>query len=259
MNDYIKAMVKMKTSGLDITVLILCQMFNLSCILLIDDFMWKSIDIQMEDFDIYLLMFKGGRFVSATKNDGSRILVEIPKCAQSILEHHPDYYTFKALHSDTSSKTDGEPQASENCQNQLNNTDIMMSGIDAFSGKYKFCTCHEGRILIINLDLMKSDCYCSSLHMHHVYFLIISPIQFSTSDCTLQIASMLTKEQNLENLKKIEMCLREINREAFLVCYTCIPEQLVCGNGLIVVDSKCGLLQWLRERSVNSVDTSRMH
>ena len=114
MNDYIEAMVKMKTSGLDITVLILCQMFNLSCVLLIDDFMWKSIDIRMEDFDIYLLVFKSGRFVSATRNDGSRLLVEIPKCAENILQNHPDYYTFKAMHSDTSSETDGEQQASQN-------------------------------------------------------------------------------------------------------------------------------------------------
>ena len=193
------------------------------------------------------------------KNDDSRILIQIPKCAQSILEDHLDYFTFKALHFDTSSDTDGEPQASENCWNQLNNTDTMMSSVDAFSGKYKFCRCHERRILIINLDLMKSDCYCSSLHMHHVYLLIISPIQFSTSDGTLQIASMLTKEQNWENPKKIEMCLWEINRETFLVCYTCIPEQVVCGNDLIVADSKCGLLQWFRERSVNSVDTGRTH
>ena len=157
MNDYIEAMVKMKTSGLDITVLILCQMFNLSCVLLIDDFMWKSIDIRMEDFDIYLLVFKSGRFISATRNDGSRLLVEIPKCAENILQNHPDYYTFKAMHSDTSSETDGEQQASQNCHDQLNDTDTMMSSVDAFSGKYKFCTCNEGIILLINLHLTKSD------------------------------------------------------------------------------------------------------
>ena len=95
--------------------------------------------------------------------------------------------------------------------------------------------------------------------MHHVFFAIISQIKFSTSDGTLQIASMLTKEQKLENSKKIEMCLREINREAFLVCYPCIPQELACGDGFIVPDSKCGFTVGLGWRTINSVDTTKTH
>ena len=138
MHDYIEAMEKMKTSGLDITVLIVCEMFQLSCVVLIDDFMWKSTDICIEDFDIYLLMYKGGRFVSATKNDGSKILVTIPKCEQSVIDAHPYPCTFKPIVTTNSSGTDGEDQAKENDHSQLNNGDTMISTADAFSGRFCF-------------------------------------------------------------------------------------------------------------------------
>ena len=138
MHDYIEAMEKMKTSGLDITIRIVCEMFQLSCVVLINDFMWKSTDICIEDFDIYPLMYKGGRFVSDTRNDGSKILVTILKCAQSVIDAHPYPCTFKPIMTANSSGTDGEDQAKENDHSQLNNGDTMISTADAFSGSFCF-------------------------------------------------------------------------------------------------------------------------
>ena len=135
--DYIEAMVKMKTSGLDITVLMLCQMFQLSCIVFIDDYMWKSVDIKIEDFDIYLLMYKGGRFVSATRNDGSKILLPIPKCAETVIADHSDLCIFRNTQAAFASGNESEDQSLDSHTQQLNNSDTMIATSDAFSGIYK--------------------------------------------------------------------------------------------------------------------------
>ena len=136
MHDYIEAMVKMKTSGLDITVLMLCQMFQLSCIVLIDDYMWKSVDIKIEDFDVYLLMYKGGRFISTKRNDGSKILLPIPKCAETVIADHPDLCAFRNIQA--ASVNESEDQSLDSHTQQLNNSDTMIVTSDAFSGNYKF-------------------------------------------------------------------------------------------------------------------------
>ena len=135
MHEYIEAMEKMKTSGLDITVLILCKMLDLSCVLLIEDSMWKSTDIPIEQFDIYLLMFKSGRFVSATRNDGGKILVSVPKCAENVIDEHRDPSTYKPAVVTHYSGNDGDADSVAVNSSQLNNTDTMISTVDAFSGK----------------------------------------------------------------------------------------------------------------------------
>ena len=137
MHDYIEAMVKMKTSGLDITVLMLCQMFQFSCIVLIDDYMWKSVDIRIEDFDIYLLMYKSGRFVSTTKNDGSKILLLIPKCAETVIADHPDLCIFRNTQAASASGNESEHQSLDSRTQQLNNSDTMIATSDAFSSNYQ--------------------------------------------------------------------------------------------------------------------------
>ena len=137
MHDYIEAMVKMRTSGLDITVLMLCQMFQLSCIVLIDDYMWKSVDIKIEDFDIYLLMYKGKRLISATRNDETKILLPIPKCAETVIADHPDPYIFRNTQAASASGNESEDQSLESHTQQLNNSDTMIATSDAFSSNYK--------------------------------------------------------------------------------------------------------------------------
>ena len=137
MHDYIEAMVKMKTSGFDITILMLCQIFKLSCIVLIDDYMWKSVDIRIEDFDIYLLMYKGGRFISTTKNDGSKLLLPIPKCAETAIDDHPDPCVFRNTQPASTSGNDSEDQSLDSQTQQLNHSDTMISTSDAFSSDYK--------------------------------------------------------------------------------------------------------------------------
>ena len=66
MTEYISAMMKMQTSGMDITILMMCEMLNISVVMLVKDFMWKSYDVDVGDDKIlYLLMFRGGCCVSA--------------------------------------------------------------------------------------------------------------------------------------------------------------------------------------------------
>ena len=60
MDEYIGAMCQMQTSGLDITILILCEMLQLCVIMMVMDHMWKSHDVDVGDNGIiYMLMFKG--------------------------------------------------------------------------------------------------------------------------------------------------------------------------------------------------------
>ena len=79
MTEYISAMSQMKTSGMDITLLMLCEMLDVSCIVLMSDFMWKSSDVEMDEQKVvYMLMFKGGRCISAKRKDGLKITVTLP-------------------------------------------------------------------------------------------------------------------------------------------------------------------------------------
>ena len=60
MDEFINAMKCNKTSGLDLMVLMLGDMFGLSTIALIEDRMWKSHDIDVKKADIYCLIYKSG-------------------------------------------------------------------------------------------------------------------------------------------------------------------------------------------------------
>ena len=112
-------------------------MFELSCIVLIDDYMWKSVDIKIEDFDIYLLMYKGGRFVFTTRNDGSKILLPIPKYAETVIADHPDPCVFRITQAASASGNESEDQSLKSHTQQLNNSDTMIATSDAFFGNYK--------------------------------------------------------------------------------------------------------------------------
>ena len=132
MADYIEAMRKKKISGLDITVLILCHMFDLTCVVLLEDIVWKSSNIPIEEFDVFLLMMSGGRFVSATRNDGCKLLLSIPPCAQNVIEEHENPGSLKG-----DSTTDAESDDVHNSGDDLNMTDTMIAQKDAFSGRNK--------------------------------------------------------------------------------------------------------------------------
>ena len=138
MHDFIAAMTSMKTSGLDITILILCEMLNLSCVVLVQDFLWKSHDINIDSFDIYLVMFKSGRFVSATRRDGMKLLVDLPTCSDKIIQQHPDHLTFNKSESGDAAISDSDRKKSVTRTMNLNDKDTMISVADAFSGKINY-------------------------------------------------------------------------------------------------------------------------
>ena len=70
-------------TGMDITILILCDMFGIMAIVLHEDHLWKSKDVELNDFDVYLIMMDKSRFVSATPKSGYKILCKFPSCQNS--------------------------------------------------------------------------------------------------------------------------------------------------------------------------------
>ena len=86
MTEYITAMMKMQTSGMDITILMMCEVLKISVVMLVKDFMWKSHDVDLGDDKIlYLLMFREGCCVSAKNKDGSTFQLSLPNCVKQII------------------------------------------------------------------------------------------------------------------------------------------------------------------------------
>ena len=79
----------LKTSGLDITVLILCDLLKVKTLILVRDFIWKSIEADINDFDVLLMLFTSGRFVSASRRDKNRIEMEVPVFARPLIQPSP--------------------------------------------------------------------------------------------------------------------------------------------------------------------------
>ena len=83
-----------ETTGMDITILILCDMFGITAMVLHEDSLWKSNDVELNDFDVYLIMMDKSRFVSATPKSGYKILCKFLSCQNSegnvITEHKVD-------------------------------------------------------------------------------------------------------------------------------------------------------------------------
>ena len=45
-----------ETTGMDLTILILCDMFGVTVMVLHEDHLWKSHDVKLNNFDVYLIM-----------------------------------------------------------------------------------------------------------------------------------------------------------------------------------------------------------
>ena len=126
MDQYISAMVKMQTSGMDITILMVCEMLNISVVMLIKDFMWKSHDVDLgDDRIVYLLMFRGGRCVSARNKNGNKFGVKLPDCVIEILRE-PIQTTDNTL--DTSTDFEIEENASINKEECLKMAGDVLGG-----------------------------------------------------------------------------------------------------------------------------------
>ena len=88
-DEYYKAMKTLKTSGLDITVLILCHLLKVKTLVLVHDFLWKSVEAEVNDFDVLLMLFTSGHFVSASARNKSKIEMEVPVFARPLIQPSP--------------------------------------------------------------------------------------------------------------------------------------------------------------------------
>ena len=79
----------LKTSGLDITVLILCHVLKVKTMILVRDFIWKSIEADINEFDVFLMLFTSGRFVSASQRNKRKIQMEVPVFAWALIQPSP--------------------------------------------------------------------------------------------------------------------------------------------------------------------------
>ena len=74
---FIQKLVEGKTNGIDIAILAICEMFDISIIVLFENFLWKLDEIPLDDFDICMIVFSKGRYMSATRQDNTKVEVEI--------------------------------------------------------------------------------------------------------------------------------------------------------------------------------------
>ena len=87
--EYYQAMKMLKTSGLDITVLILSHLLKVKTLILIRDFLWKSVEADVNEFDVFLMLFTSGRFVSASPRNKSKLELEVPVFARTLIQPSP--------------------------------------------------------------------------------------------------------------------------------------------------------------------------
>ena len=87
--EYYQAMKTMKTSGLDITVLILSHLLKVKTLILIRDILWKSVEADVNDFDVFLMVFTSGRFVSASARNKTKLELEVPVFARTLIQPSP--------------------------------------------------------------------------------------------------------------------------------------------------------------------------
>ena len=69
-----------ETTGMDLTILILCDMFRIMAMVLHEDHLWKLQDVELKGFDVYLIMMDKSRFVYATPKSGYKILCKFLLC-----------------------------------------------------------------------------------------------------------------------------------------------------------------------------------
>ena len=58
-------------------------MFSVSIIVLFEKYLWKSEEKALDEFHLYFMLFAQGRFMSASRIDKKKLIVQIPKCLSS--------------------------------------------------------------------------------------------------------------------------------------------------------------------------------
>ena len=66
MTYFIQKMINRQTSGLEMTLIILAEMFDVVITYVFDKYVWKSKDVPLEKSEVCLLLLATGVFASAT-------------------------------------------------------------------------------------------------------------------------------------------------------------------------------------------------
>ena len=82
MGTFIQKMINRRMSGLDITAIILGHMFELNIVTLFEKYIWKSVDVDLENFHVFFILMKGGVFASVTPVSKYKISVQLPTCCR---------------------------------------------------------------------------------------------------------------------------------------------------------------------------------
>ena len=61
-------------------------MFDISIIVLFEWFLWKSDDIPLDEFDICMVVFAKGRYMSASRRDDIKVEVDIPESVMTTVQ-----------------------------------------------------------------------------------------------------------------------------------------------------------------------------
>ena len=80
---YVQKLAEQRTNGYDLALKILAEMFCVSIIILFEKYLWKSEEKALDEFHLYFMLFAQGRFMSASRINKKKLIVQIPKCLSS--------------------------------------------------------------------------------------------------------------------------------------------------------------------------------
>ena len=70
---------------MELAILTLCEIFGISIMVLCENFLSKSEERSLDEFHMYFIMFKSGRFMSASKRSDQNFLLQMPHTLQHFL------------------------------------------------------------------------------------------------------------------------------------------------------------------------------
>ena len=83
---YVQKLAEQRTNGYDLALKILAEMFGVSIIILFEKYLWKSKEKALDEFHLYFMLFAQGRFMSASRIDKKKLIVQILKCLSSSIK-----------------------------------------------------------------------------------------------------------------------------------------------------------------------------
>ena len=69
----------------------------MKAMILIWDFIWKSIEADINEFDVFVMLFTSGRFVSASPRNKTKIQMEVPVFARALIQPSPINVIIRAV------------------------------------------------------------------------------------------------------------------------------------------------------------------